>query len=148
VANGNFIPVRGMGDAGPRGGPSGDLIVLIEEKPHAMFRREGDDLHADTPVSFATLTLGGKIEVPTLDGAAALDIPNGTPSGRVLRLKGKGLPGLRGGKGDLLVRVNVFVPTRLGGAEKKLLEELGRGEALKPPHPPKSAGDRVKDAFA
>jgi molecular chaperone DnaJ len=148
VANGNFIPVRGMGDAGPRGGPSGDLIVLIEEKPHPVFRREGDDLHAEAPVSFPTLTLGGQIEVPTLDGNATLDVPSGTPSGRVLRVKGKGLPGLRGGKGDLLVRLAVFVPTRVSGAEKKLLEELRRTDGLKPPRNVKSVGDRVKDAFA
>ena len=148
VANGNFIPVRGMGDAGPRGGPSGDLIVLIEEKPHSLFRREGDDLHADAPVSFSTLALGGKIDVPTLEGNTSLEVPSGSPSGRVLRVKGKGLPGLRGGKGDLMVRLNVFVPTRLSGAEKKLLEEMGRSEGLKPPRPPKNVADRVKDAFA
>jgi molecular chaperone DnaJ len=148
VANGNFIPVRGMGDAGPRGGPSGDLIVLIEEKPHPYFRREGDDLHADASVSFPTLTLGGQIEVPTLDGNTTLDVPNGTPSGRVLRVKGKGLPGLRGGKGDLLVRLVVFVPTKVSGSEKKLLEELGKTDGLKPPRNAKSVADRVKDAFA
>lgn len=148
VANGNFIPVRGMGDAGPRGGPAGDLIVLIEEKPHPIFRRDGDDLHSEASVSFVTLALGGRIEVPTLDGNAALEVPSGTPSGRVLRLKTKGLPGLRGGHGDLLVRLNVFIPTRLSGAEKKLLEELGRSEGLKPPRPPKNVADRVKDAFA
>ena len=148
VANGNFIPVRGMGDAGPRGGPSGDLIVLIEEKPHPYFRREGDDLHADASVSFPTLTLGGQIEVPTLDGNTTLDVPNGTPSGRVLRVKGKGLPGLRGGKGDLLVRLVVFVPTKVNGSEKKLLEELGKTDGLKPPRNAKSVADRVKDAFA
>ncbi len=149
VANGNFIPVRGMGDAGPRGGPAGDLIVLIEEKPHPIFHREGDDLHADAPAAFPTLVLGGRIEVPTLDGPASLDVPSGSPSGRVLRLRHKGLPGLRGGgRGDLLIRLNVFVPTRVSGAEKKLLEELGRGDGLKPPPPPKGAGDKVKDAFA
>jgi molecular chaperone DnaJ len=148
VANGNFIPVRGMGDAGPRGGPAGDLIVLIEEKPHPLFRREGDDLHADAPVSFPTLALGGKIEVPTLDGNANLDISSGTPSGRVLPGQRKGLPGLRGGKGDLMVRLTVFVPTRVSGGEKKLLEELGRSDGLKPPRPGKSTDDRVKDAFA
>lgn len=148
VSNGNFIPVRGMGDAGPRGGPLGDLIVLIEEKPHLVFRREGDDLHLELPVSFVTLAMGGRVEVPTLDGTANLDVPAGTPSGRVLRLKGKGLPGLRGGKGDLMVRLAVFVPTRLSAAEKRQLEELGRSEGLKPPRPSKNVSDRVKDAFA
>jgi molecular chaperone DnaJ len=101
-----------------------------------------------TTVSFPTLTLGGQIEVPTLDGNTTLDVPNGTPSGRVLRVKGKGLPGLRGGKGDLLVRLVVFVPTKVSGSEKKLLEELGKTDGLKPPRNAKSVADRVKDAFA
>jgi molecular chaperone DnaJ len=148
VANGNFIPVRGMGDAGSRGGAAGDLIVLIEEKPHPVFRRDGDDLQTELPISFVTLAVGGRVETPTLDGTATLDVPAGTPSGRVLRIKGRGLPGLRGGKGDLLVRLSVFVPSRLSGAEKKLLEELGRGEGLKPPRSGKNVADRVKDAFA
>ena len=149
VANGNFIPMRGMGDAGPRGGAAGDLIVLIEEKPHPIFRREGDDLHVDIPTSFATLALGGKVEVPTLDGTPAMvDVAAGSPSGRVLRVRGRGLPGLRGGRGDLMARLVVFVPERLSGAEKKLLQELDRGEGLKPPRPGRSFSERVKDAFA
>jgi molecular chaperone DnaJ len=149
VASGNFIPMRGMGDVGPRGGPSGDLIVLIEEKPHPVFQREGDDLHVEVPTSFVTLTLGGPLEVPILDGTAArLDVPAGTPGGRVLRVRGRGLPGLRGGKGDLLVRLVVFVPPRVSAAEKKLLEDLGRGESFKPPPPGKSFAERVRDAFA
>jgi molecular chaperone DnaJ len=149
VANGNFIPMRGMGDAGPRGGPAGDLIVLIEEKPHGLFQRDGDDLHVELPVSFVVLSLGGKIEVPTLEGAAAhLDVAAGTPSGRVVRVKGRGLPGLRGGKGDLMARLMVFIPGRLSAAERKLLEELGKSEGLKPPKPGRSFSERVKDAFA
>src|SRR5205814_1913875 len=78
VATGNFIPLRGMGDAGPRGGPAGDLIVLIDEKAHPVFEREGSDLLLDLPVSFATAALGGKVEVPTLDGGpATLQVPAG-----------------------------------------------------------------------
>jgi molecular chaperone DnaJ len=149
VASGNFIPMRGMGDAGPRGGPAGDLIVLIEEKPHPIFRREGDDLHVDVPTSFVTLALGGSLEVPTLEAPPAkLEVPAGTPSGRVLRIRGRGLPGLRGGRGDLMARLSVFIPARLGAAEKKLLEELGRSEGLRPPRPGRSFAERVKDAFA
>ncbi len=149
VANGNFIPLRGMGDSGPRSGPAGDLIVLIEEKEHATFERDGDDLHLDTPINFATATLGGKVEVPLLDGSRVkLDIPAGTPSGQVLRVRGKGIPHLRGGRGDLLARVVVWVPTRVSGADKKLLEEMGRSEAFKPPLPGRSVFDRMKDAFA
>jgi molecular chaperone DnaJ len=149
VANGNFIPLRGMGDVGPRGGPAGDLIVLIEEKPHPLFDREGDDLRVDVPIGFATAALGGKVEIPTLDGAgAAVEVAAGTQSGRVARVRGKGLPGLRGGRGDLLARLIVWVPSKLSSSERRQLEELGRGEGLKPPRPGKSLFERVKDAFA
>ena len=149
VASGNFIPLRGMGDVGPRGGPAGDLIVLIEEKPHAVFDRDGMDLRLDVPLSFATAALGGSIEVPTLGGPpATAEVPAGTQSGRVIRLRGHGLPGLRGGRGDLLARLIVWVPTRLSPAERKKIEELGRGEGLKPPRAEKSLFERVQDAFA
>jgi molecular chaperone DnaJ len=149
VATGNFIPLRGLGDAGPRGGPAGDLIVLIEEKQHPVFERDGNDLHVDLPVAFPVMVLGGKVEAPTLAGAATLEVPSGTPGGTVLRLRGKGMPGLRGGQGDLLVRVQVYVPGKLSGPEKKALEELRRSESLQPP---KGSGrsplDHVRDAFS
>jgi molecular chaperone DnaJ len=149
VAEGNFIPLRGMGDAGPRGGPSGDLIVWIEEKDHPVFDRHGNDLSVDLPVGFPTLTLGGRVEVPTLEGEpASLDVPAGTPTGSVLRLRQHGLPSLRGGKGDLLVRLMVWVPSKVSAAERKLLDELGRSPGLKPPRPGKTLFERVKDAFA
>jgi molecular chaperone DnaJ len=148
VASGNFIPLRGMGDAGPRGGPTGDLIVLIEEKPHPVFYRDGDDLHVDLPVSFVTVTLGGKVELPLLDGTSAqVSVSAGTPPGQILRLRGKGLPSLRGGTGDLLARLVVWVPTRLSSEERRLLEQLGRSEGLKPPGPSKSLFERVKESF-
>jgi molecular chaperone DnaJ len=148
VSTGNFIPLRGMGDAGPLGGPSGDLVVLIEEKPHPVFGRDGDDLHVDVPVSFPTAALGGKVDVPTLDGGStALDVPAGTQFGKTLHLRGRGLPGLRGGHGDLVVRLVLWVPTRLSAAERKLIEELRRQESSKPPRPAKSLFDRVKEAF-
>ena len=149
VANGNFIPLRGMGDAGPRGGPAGDLIVLIEEKPHAVFARDGDDLRVDVPISFTTAALGGSVEVPTLDQAPAkLEVPAGTQSGQVMRVRGRGIPHLRGGRGDLLARLVVWVPQRVPQGERKLLEELRRSEAFKPPQPGRSAFERVRDAFA
>jgi molecular chaperone DnaJ len=148
VASGNFIPLRGMGDAGPRGGPAGDLIVLIEEKAHAVFVRDGDDLHVDLPVGFATVALGGKVEAPLIDGTrAALNVAPGTPTGHVLRLRGKGLPSLRGGSGDLLVRLIVWVPTRVSGEERRLLEQLAHSEGLKPPAPARSLFERVRDTF-
>jgi molecular chaperone DnaJ len=149
VASGNFIPLRGMGDVGPRGGPAGDLIVWIEEKEHAIFDRDGDDLHVDVAISFATAALGGKVDVPTIDGeSASLSVPSGTQSGQVMRVRGKGLPNLRGSHGDLLARIVVWVPERLTGADKKLLDELNQSESFRPPKPGKSLFDRVKDAFA
>ncbi len=148
VASGNYIPLRGLGDAGRRGGAAGDLIVLIEEKEHEIFERHGDDLVVDLPVSFVTLALGGKVEVPLLGGGAhTLDVPAGTASGHASRLRGKGLPGLRGGRGDVLVRLLVWVPGKLSGADRKLLEELRKSEGLKPPKPSRSLFERVKEAF-
>ncbi len=149
VTNGNFIPLRGMGDAGPRGGSPGDLIVLIEEKPHPVFERDGDDLKIEVPVQFSTAVLGGKVEVPTLAaGPVNLEVPAGTPSGRVLRVRGKGLPALRGGgHGDLMARVRIWVPGKVSGEERRLLEELRRAESLKPPKPGRTLFERVKDAF-
>jgi molecular chaperone DnaJ len=148
VANGNYIPLRGLGDAGLRGGPPGDLVVLIEEKEHDVFERHEDHLVLEMPVSFVTLALGGRIEVPLLGGAVhTLDVSAGTASGTLVRVRGKGLAGLRGGHGDLLVRLLVWVPAKLTGAEKKLLEELRRGEGLKPPSASRSLFARVRDAF-
>ena len=146
VAAGNYIPLRGIGDAGVRGGPAGDLVVLIEEKAHDLFERHGDDLALDLPVSFSVMALGGKVEAPLLGGGKALvDVNAGTPSGHVARLKGKGLPGLRGGRGDMHVRLRVWVPTRLSAAERKLLEELRKGSGLAAPPPSRSLFERVRD---
>lgn len=148
VASGNFIPLRGMGDAGARGAPAGDLIVLIDEKPHPVFDREGDDLSLDVPIAFTTAALGGKVEIPTLDGSpASLTVPAGTPTGQVFRLRGRGLPSLRGGRGDIAARVIVWVPDRLAAAERKLLEEIQKSDGLKPPRPGKSLFERVRNAF-
>ena len=148
VAAGNYIPLRGLGDAGARGGPSGDLVVLIEEKEHELFERHGDHLALELPVSFAVLVLGGKVETPLLNGGtASVDVPAGTPSEHVVRLKGKGLPGLRGGRGDLHVRLRVWVPAKLAAADRKVLEELRKGDGLKAPPPSRSLFERVRDAF-
>ena len=149
VAEGNFIPIRGMGDAGPRGGPAGDLIVLIEEKEHAVFDRDGADLLVDVPVGIPVAVLGGKVEVPSLDGEPAqADVPTGLQSGHVVRVRGRGLPSLRGGRGDIRARLIVWVPPRVSAADRKLLEELKRSDAFRPPRPGRDLFDRVKDAFA
>ncbi|HTR96662.1 MAG TPA: molecular chaperone DnaJ [Candidatus Acidoferrales bacterium] len=148
VASGNYIPLRGLGDAGRRGGAAGDLIVMIEEKEHDVFERHGDDLVLELPVSFVTLALGGRVEVPLLGGTVhALDVSAGTASGHAVRLRGKGLTGLRGGRGDMLVRLRVWVPAKLSAADRKVLEELRRSESFKPPRPSRSLFERVKDAF-
>ncbi len=148
VMEGNYIPLRGLGDAGRRGGPPGDLVVIIEEKPHPVFERHGADLRVDVPVNYSTLALGGKIEVPTLAGTASFDVPSGTQSGKIFRLRGKGLTQLgHAGRGDLLARLVIWVPNRLGARERQILEELGRSETMKPPKPAKSLFDRVRDAF-
>ena len=149
VASGNFIPMRGLGDAGPRGGPPGDLILLIEEKEHPVFDRHGSDLHIDVPISFVTAALGGKVEVPALQGSpASVQVPSGTATGHVIKIRGRGIASLRGGSGDLIARLMVWVPTRLDANERKLLEELGRSENFKPPRPGKGLFERMKDAFA
>jgi molecular chaperone DnaJ len=149
VANGNFIPLRGMGDAGPRGGPAGDLIVVIEEKPHAVFERDGSDLNFELPVSLSTAVLGGRVETPALVGASlSVDVPAGSQSGHVVRVRGRGLPSLRGGHGDALAHIRVWIPARVSGAERKLLEELGRSENFKPPAGARSAAERGRERFA
>jgi molecular chaperone DnaJ len=138
VSTGNFIPIRGAGDAGPRGGPPGDLIVLIEETPHKLLDRHGDDVLLELPVSIDVAAMGGSVEVPTLDGKARLKIPAGTASGTVLRMRGKGVPHLnRRGSGDELVSVVVWVPGKPTSEEKRLLKQLGELSRDKVPGPRK-----------
>ena len=138
VTTGNYIPMRGAGNAGPRNGVPGDLIVMIEELPHSLFERHGDHLLIELPVSIDVASLGGSVEVPTLDGKAKLKIPAGTASGTVLRMRGKGVQHLRGrGSGDELVRVIVWVPRRPSSEEKRLMKALGREQSGKVPGPRK-----------
>lgn len=113
----------GNGEAGFRGGPAGDLYVVIHVKRHEVFEREDDDLFCEVPISFSKATLGGEVMVPTLDGKAALKIPSGTQSATVFRLRGKGMPRLNStSKGDLMVRVQVEVPTNLNAEQKEKLK--------------------------
>jgi len=115
----------GNGEAGIRGGPSGDLYVIIHVKPHDIFQRDGDDLLCEVPISFVQAALGADIEVPTLEGKASIKVPAGTQGGTVFRLKAKGVKNVHGyGNGDLLVRVVVEVPTHLNGAQRTKLEEF------------------------
>ncbi len=149
VANGNYIPLHGEGNAGKRGGPAGDLIVHIEEKKHDIFERRGDDVVMVLPISFSKAALGTSIEIPTLTGKAKLSIPAGTQSGKILRMRNKGIPHLRGaGIGDQLVQVQVYVPTRLNAHEKQLLAELDHSENVQPQSDGhKSIFEKFKDAL-
>ena len=125
VSTGNYLTLSGQGDAGPKGGPAGDLIIVIEEIEDEVFERHGFDVLLDIPVSFSQLALGDRVEIPTIEGKAALKIPAGTHSHKVFRLKGKGIPRLHGhGKGDQLVRLIAWTPQALGAEEKKLFERL------------------------
>jgi molecular chaperone DnaJ len=155
VSEGNYIPLRGDGNVGKRGGPAGDIIVVIEEEPHPVFTRNGDDVILDLLVSFPEAALGGDIEVPTLTGRARLKIDPGTQSGRILRMRDKGIPHLNSfGRGDQLVRVNVWIPTSLSAREKQALKELGESETFHPREGDRSANSeksffgRMKKAFS
>ena len=125
VDTGARLRSGGNGEAGANGGPAGDLYVVLHVKPHEIFTREGDDLICETPVSFPQATLGAEIEVPTLTGAAQIRIPPGTQPGTVFRLRGRGVRNVQGyGYGDLLVRVNVEVPSKLNAAQRAKLQEF------------------------
>lgn len=125
VDSGDRIRLAGEGEAGPQGGPAGDLYVEIQVRPHALFAREGADLLCTVPVSLMTAALGGQVEVPTLDGKVVLKIVPETQSGRVLRLRGKGVKPVRGGGiGDLLCRIEVETPVNLSREQKELLRQL------------------------
>jgi molecular chaperone DnaJ len=125
VDGGSRLRSSGNGEAGFRGGPAGDLYVMLHIKAHEIFQRDGDDLLCEVPVSFVQAALGAELEVPTLEGHATIKIPAGTQPGTMLRVKGKGVKNLQGyGQGDLHVRVQVEVPTRLSHAQKSRLEEF------------------------
>lgn len=125
VSEGNYITISGGGDVGERGGSAGDLYVVIEEKSHSRFQRHGNDVLLDVPMSYSQLALGTKREVPTLDGKVLLKVPPGTPSHKVFRMKGKGIPRLNHyGRGDQLVRVIAWVPEKLSRKESELLKQL------------------------
>jgi len=128
VETGTRIRLAGEGEAGLRGGPSGDLYIFIEVREHALFQRDGANLFCLVPVSMATAALGGDIEVPTIDGGRSrVKIPAGSQAGRQMRLRGKGMPMLRGGgQGDMMIELSVETPVNLTARQKELLEEFDR----------------------
>jgi molecular chaperone DnaJ len=133
VGEGMQLTVSGKGNAAERGGIPGDLLIVIEETAHPSLQRDGDHLIHDLYISFADAALGTSVEVPTLEGKAKIKIEPGTQAGKVLRLKGKGIPALNSySRGDLLVNVNVWTPQQLSTEEKKILEKLRDAENFKP----------------
>jgi molecular chaperone DnaJ len=150
VDTGTRLRVTGEGEPGPNGGPPGDLYVVLEVKEHAFFERRGADLYCTIPLSIAQATLGTELQVPGLGTEEKLKIPEGTQSGAVFRLKGKGLADPRGGgKGDLYYHVRVLTPTKLTREQRKLVEELGATMKVdnKPAERNSSIFDKVKDIF-
>jgi molecular chaperone DnaJ len=150
VAHDMQLSVRGKGNAAARGGIPGDLIVLVEEEEHPELKRDGANLHYELHVNFADAALGTSLEVPTVDGRARIKLDPGTQGGKLLRLRGKGLPDLeRGGRGDIIVHVNIWTPRNLSKQERDALETL-RSSSNFTPDPGKSERsffDKMKDYF-
>ena len=127
VKDGTRIKIKGKGEAGLRGGPPGDLYVVVHVEPDEVFDRRGDDLEIEVPVTVAEAALGASVRVPTPGGGrVSLKVPGGSQDGRTFRIRGKGAPRLKGGHGDLLVRLHVDVPRKLDKDQKKLFEQLGQ----------------------
>ena len=152
IDEGDRIRLTGEGEAGVNGGPAGDLYVVIHLKEHAVFTRDGPDLHCEMPVSFSTAALGGEVEIPTLDGQAKVKIPPETQTGQVLRLRGKGIKAVRGTQvGDLLCEIVVETPVRLTDRQKELLrelEEISRKHGDRHNQRAKSFIDKLKEFLA
>src|SRR6266853_364377 len=152
VDDGDRIRLSGEGEPGTNGGPAGDLYVQIQVKSHPVFQRDHDDLHCEMPISFATAALGGEIEIPTLDGSAKIRIPTETQSGKIFRLRGKGIRGVRSREhGDLLCHVVVETPVNLTDRQRELLREFDAiSQTDSDRHNPraKSWMEKVKEFFA
>ncbi len=149
VEDGTRIRLAGEGEAGLRGGPTGDLYIFLSIKPHEFFQRDGSDIFCKVPIAMTTAALGGQIDVPTLEGAATrVKIPEGTETGKQFRLKGKGMPVLRSKlTGDMYIEVEVETPKSLTRRQRELLEEFEKASHTETS--PESAGffTRVKDFF-
>ena len=149
VSTGNYLTLRSQGNAGKRGGEYGDIIVIIYELEHKYFERDDYDILYDLKIGFPKAVLGSKVEVPTLTGKAILEIPPGIQSGKILKMKNKGIPHLEGsGKGDQLVRVNVWIPTNISKEERKFLESLKDSETMNPKFNNNGFFEKVKKHFS
>ncbi|QXM06203.1 molecular chaperone DnaJ [Crassaminicella indica] len=148
VDTGSVIPLRGEGEPGEKGGPNGDLYIVLRVRPHEIFKRDGNDVICEIPITFVQAALGDELIVPSLDGKIKYKIPEGTQSGTIFRIKGKGIPSLRGyGRGDLYVKVIVEVPKKLNEKQKELLRQFAdiMGEDVHEQR--KSFFDKVKEVF-
>ena len=144
VDEGMRLRVAGEGEAGEKGGPHGDLFVMIHVKPHKMFERQGNNLFMEATISFTQAAMGTELDVPTIDGKATMHVPEGTQPGTVFKLRGKGVPSLRGyGTGDQLVKVQVEVPKKLSRKQKEILEEFDKESASMV----RGIFGKIKDAF-
>ncbi|RPI12836.1 MAG: molecular chaperone DnaJ [Ignavibacteriae bacterium] len=154
VSSGNYIPLHGEGNAGIRGGQAGDLIVIIEEQPHKYFIRDEDDVILDLTISVTDAVLGTDIEIPILGGTTNIKIESGTQPGKIIRMRDKGIRHLNhSGRGDQLVRVNIFIPSKLSSKEKDLFKELSDSDNLRPKgskgsQHSKGFFSKVKDTFS
>jgi molecular chaperone DnaJ len=151
VGEGMQMNVGGRGNAGERGGPAGDLIVLIEEEPHKELHRDGLNVAFELHISFPDAVFGTTVEVPTIDGRAKIKIPAGTQSGKIFRLKGKGFPGVNSyEKGDQLIHVNVWTPQNVSSEEKAMLEKMSDSPNFtpQPDKSDKSFFDKVREMFS
>jgi len=149
IDSGQRIAIEGQGEAGPRGGPPGDLYVAVTVREHAQLLRRGTELFYELPVTFPQAALGATLEIPTVEGTEPMEVPAGTQSGTELRLRGRGVPRLRGsGRGDLHVIVTVVVPPKPSKRERELLRELDEmgAPAVLPKGGP-SLVDRLRDLF-
>ena len=150
VDSGDRIRLGGEGEAGVNGGPAGDLYVVVHLKDHPVFKRDGDDLHCEMPISFATAALGGEVEIPTLDGHAKIKIPPETQSGKVFRLRAKGIKGVRShAPGDLLCHMQIETPVNLSERQRELLREFDSLASGRNNNPrAQSFMDKVKSFFS
>jgi molecular chaperone DnaJ len=148
IADGNRLRVPGEGQPGSNGGPHGDLYIFFTVKDHSVFERHDNDLHCTVPISVPQAVLGAELQVPTLEGPHALTIPEGTQPGTVLKIRGKGVPEVHGrGRGDLVVHVDVRIPSKLNREQRKLFEQLSDSLAIDNQPHEKGIFEKVKDYF-
>ncbi len=149
INDGQTLPVREQGNVGKNGGPNGDLLITVSVKPHKIFTRQGFDILCDFPITFVEAALGGEIEVPTIDEKVSYDIPEGTQSGTVFRLRGRGVPKLYGGgaRGDQYVKIIVETPKGLNSEQKDLLRQFGQSVGAGKYSKRKTFFDSMKDKF-